>query len=112
MMQQRQGDVLLRPTTVQPSARAKTIRDHGRTILAYGEMTGHAHEVIPTVADPDPVAAQELFEEPDGTRLLVVRRPCALRHEEHDPIALDVGMTYEVIRQSEWSLDQVRRVAD
>lgn len=111
----RQGDVLLRPTTKRPSAQAKTITDHGRVILAYGEVTGHAHVAVadlPVTNNPDPVAPCELFEEPDGTRLLVVRRPSSLVHDEHDRIGLDAGSTYEVIRQCEWSLDDVRQVAD
>lgn len=113
--QLRQGDVILLRTRKRPSAAAKAVIDQGRTILAYGEVTGHAHQVVecePATADnADPVPAQQLFEEPDGTRLLVIQRPCALQHEEHDRIALGLG-TYEVRRQAEWSLDQVRQVAD
>lgn len=112
----RQGDVILIPSKRKPSEKAKRILDQGRTILAYGEVTGHAHEVIaaalPTVdTDDDAVPAQELFQEPDGSRLLVCRVPCELRHEEHGPIALK-ATTYEVRRQTEWSLDQARQVAD
>jgi hypothetical protein len=111
----RQGDVILIPSTRQPSAQAQRVIDHGRTILAYGEVTGHAHEVV-TVAPgevpvDDEVPAQELFQEPDGSRLLVCRVPCEVRHQEHAPIALD-ATTYEVRRQTEWSLDQARQVAD
>lgn len=123
----RQGDVLLIPTTRRPTDRARRVTDQGRVILAYGEVTGHAHEVIggvlavqaapdgPTVivpADPDPVPACELFEEPNGTRLLVLARPGVLRHEEHAPTALDGGSRFEIRPQVEWSLDDVRAVAD
>lgn len=110
----RQGDVLVRATTRQPSAEAKPILDHGRVILAYGEVTGHAHEVVPAapaIGDPDPVPEQQLFEEPDGTRLLVVRRDAELRHEEHGRIDLPTG-TYEVIRQNEYTPAAIRNVAD
>jgi hypothetical protein len=110
----RQGDVYLQPTTKKPSAQAKPVRDAGRVILAYGEVTGHSHEVIldaPTIDNPDPIAPMELFEEPDGSRLLVVRQPATLRHQEHDPLTLALG-TYRVIRQCEWSLDDVQQVAD
>lgn len=124
----RQGDVLLRPTTKTPSAAAKRITDQGRVILAYGEVTGHYHEVIASparecasdvlyqanaaAADHDPVAPCELFEEPDGTRILVLSRPASLKHDEHSPAALDGAVNFEVIRQCEWSLDDVRQVAD
>lgn len=106
----RQGDVLLVPTTQKPSAQARRIADSGRVILAYGEVTGHAHEVI-GVNNADPVPAMELFEEPDGTRLLVIQHPAELRHEEHGAIALGGG-TFEVRRQSEYSPEMVRQVAD
>lgn len=113
----RQGDVLLVPTTKVPSAEAKRVTDQGRVILAYGEVTGHSHQVIAaepvTVTDnPDPVAPCELFEEPDGTRILVLSRPSVLKHDEHVPAALAGGAAFEVIRQCEWSLDDVRQVAD
>lgn len=113
----RQGDVLIQKTRKRPSASAKVVADHGRVILAYGEVTGHAHEVV-TAAPPvpgrrtrDDVPAQQLFEEPDGTRLLVVRGPAMLRHEEHAPLVIPTG-TYEVIRQREYSPEAIRNVAD
>lgn len=115
MMRQiiRQGDVLIKPTRKRPSSAAKAVADHGRTILAYGEVTGHAHEVItdapPAIADDVPT--QQLFEEPDGTRLLVVRGSVTLRHEEHAPLTIPEG-TYEVIRQREYSPTEIRSVAD
>lgn len=107
----RQGDVLVKRTRKRPSEGAKAVSDQGRTILAYGEVTGHAHQVVAAVATDDPVPAQQLFEEPDGTRLLVVRRDAELRHEEHGTIALARG-TYEVIRQVEYSPAEIRTVAD
>jgi hypothetical protein len=116
----RQGDVILIPTTKGPTAAAKTILDQGRTILAYGEQTGHAHEVVPAgpahidrlTHNDDRVPAQQLFEEPDGTRLLVIKAPCALTHQEHGPADLAPGVTYRVVRQVEWDAEQIRRVAD
>ena len=110
----RQGDVLIRKTRKKPSAGATHVLDNGRTILAYGEVTGHAHEVIteaPPMTGDDAVPAQQLFEEPDGTRLLVVRGPVMLRHEEHAPLSIPEG-TYEVIRQREYSPEAIRSVAD
>lgn len=109
----RQGDVLVKKTRKKVSQDARHVLDQGRTILAYGEVTGHAHEVI---ADTPPqtgdvVPAQQLFEEPDGTRLLVVRGPATLRHEEHAPLQIPAG-TYEVIRQVEYTPEATRNVAD
>lgn len=106
----RQGDVLLVPTTQRPSAKAKSINERGRIILAHGEVTGHQHEVI-GIDNADPVPAMELFEEPDGTRLLVISQPSELRHDEHGRIPLAPG-GYTVIRQSEYDPIAVRQVAD
>lgn len=111
----RQGDVLLRRTNKKPTATAKTVLDEGRVILAYGEVTGHAHQVITAediaVDNRDDVPAQQLFEESDGSRLLVITQPSLLRHEEHDRIDLPVG-NYEVIRQSEYTPAAIVNVAD
>lgn len=123
----RQGDVLLIPTRKKPTSRAVTVAtDAGRVILAYGEVTGHAHQVIGGVLaasaepdgqivivpeDPDPVPAMELFEEPDGSRILVVRRDALVRHQEHAPLVLPPG-GYEVRRQREYSPEAIRNVAD
>lgn len=108
--QVRQGDVYLRPTTQKPSAKAKRVTDNGRVILAYGEVTGHAHEVI-GVDNDDAVPAMELFLEPDGTRILVVKRDALLRHEEHGRIDLAPG-GYRVIQQREYHPEAIRNVAD
>lgn len=110
----RQGDVLVRPTKRQPTAEAKRVTDNGRVILAYGEVTGHAHEVIGVgagVDNADAVPAMELFEEPDGSRILVVKWDAVLKHEEHGAINLAPG-GYEVVRQREYSPEAIRNVAD
>lgn len=110
----RQGDVFLRPTTDRPSAQARKVTDKGRVILAYGEVTGHAHEVIGVstgVDNADPVPAMELFQEPDGRRLLVVNRASEMRHEEHGKIAIPAG-GYEVVQQREYTPEAIRNVQD
>lgn len=76
------------------SATSKDLREHGRIILAHGEVTGHCHEVLAETALDLPAA--EYFEEPDGRRILLVTRPCVLRHDEHAPIALDPARPVQV----------------
>jgi len=114
-------------------AAAKDIRENGRVILAHGELTGHHHEVVDASAVLDPaeveIPAADFFEEPDGRRVLLVNRPCVLRHQEHAPIALDpaIGVqarqgdvllnpigpgAWAVIRQREYSPEEIRNVAD
>lgn len=114
----------------QKANNTKDLRELGRVILAHGEVTGHAHEVI--VADETTdvdLPAAEFFEEPDGRRVLLVTRPCVLRHEEHGAIALNPAVpemvrqgdvlllpigcgAWEVKRQREYSPEKVRNVAD
>ena len=107
---------------------AKDMREHGRIILAHGEVTGHVHEVC-AVATGDTLPAAEFFEEPDGRRVLLLLRPCVLRHQEHGPIALDPAAPVQVrqgdlllnpigagawlvIRQREYAPDAIRNVVD
>jgi len=100
--QYRQGDVLLHPIAALPST-AKRVTVERRIVLAEGEVTGHAHAIEAT---PD----VELYEL-EGTLYLRVLETVPLKHEEHAEIAVSPG-TYEVKRQVEEWMDEVRRVAD
>ena len=114
-------------------AQARDLKEQGRVILAHGEVTGHAHEVVDAIATLDPaelvIPAADFFEEPDGRRVLLVNRPCDLQHQEHGRIALDpanptqvrqgdvllqpIGPgAWQVIRQREYSPEAIRQVAD
>ena len=66
-----------KPTTV------KDLRASGRVILAHGEATGHAHEIVAVDAEPGEIPAAEFFEEPSGRRVLMVLRRCELTHQDH-----------------------------
>ena len=117
---------------VRPTA-TRDLREGGRIILAHGEVTGHCHEVIEAESDSTidtEIPAAQYFEEPGtGRRVLLVTRPCVLRHDEHHRIALDpekpvqvrqgdvflnpIGTgAWEVIRQREYAPEAIRRVAD
>lgn len=106
----RQGDVLVETVQKPKALGALVPLDRGRVILAYGEVTGHAHAVMAEEEIADLPAAQ-LFEAPGGERYLLVDRPCALVHEEHGRIALAPG-AYRVVRQREYSPEAIRNVAD
>ena len=101
----RQGDVLLERVNDIPAGLTTVPRDDGRVILAYGEVTGHAHAVV---GDVEFLAADlEDLEE----RFLRVEGEAAIVHEEHDTIALPSG-NYRVVRQREYTPEQIRTVAD
>lgn len=103
MKQARQGDVYLRRVEEVPAGAKPVERDGGRVVLAYGEVTGHAH----AIADEH----VELLETADGARLLVAETEAFLRHEEHDTVTIPPGI-YEVRRQREYTPEAIRTVAD
>jgi len=106
----RQGDVVVRPCADAVRS-GQAVSDAGRVILAYGEVTGHAHEVVDAQPGNEVLPPAALFEQPDGRRFLFVDRPCLLCHQEHGPIALAPG-SYEVVRQREYSPEAIRNVTD
>lgn len=100
----RQGDVLVVPTTTIPADATPVARDQGRVILAYGEVTGHAH----ALTEPD----AQLWETPDGRRYLKVEAEAKLHHEEHSTLPIAPGV-HEVIIQREYDdANEWRRVVD
>jgi len=100
----RQGDVLIVPVKKIPKGnRVGCDRDRGRLILAHGEATGHAH----AIASPN----ASLFEVAGKVYLSVDGDCVTLDHEEHAKITLPRG-DYEIIRQREYSPEEIRNVAD
>lgn len=102
----RQGDVLIVPIEKLPGGLEAVKREGGRVILAHGEMTGHAHAIKDKRAalfrDPK-LAAIFMHVSGDG--------PVALEHDEHSTINVPPG-DYQVIRQREYSPEEIRNVAD
>jgi hypothetical protein len=98
-------DTYRRPT------HTRDLRENRRVILAHGEATGHAHEVVLAI-DPDhaTLSPAEFFEEPTGRRVLLIDRPCQLRHEEHAAIALNPA-THAQVRQGDVLLEPIGRGA-
>ena len=99
----RQGDVFVERVKSIPADLTPKTRDRGRIVLAYGEVTGHAHALDETLA--------ELFENQAGVLYLKLGEVGHLRHEEHATITLEPGV-YRVTHQREYSPEAIRRVAD
>jgi hypothetical protein len=87
----RQGDVLLQKVEQLPEGLVP-VNSEGRIVLAYGEVTGHAHALATTHA--------ELFTR-QGDRYLKIKPGAQLVHEEHATIALPEGF-YKVVQQREY----------
>lgn len=105
--QYRQGDVFVRRIQSIPAEARPSQRDQNRVILAYGEVTGHAHQI----ATPDAVGAV-LLTVAESATFLRLSKKAQLVHEEHAAIDLPAG-EYEVILQREFvdDMDPIR-VAD
>lgn len=97
----RQGDVLVIPYS-GPIKGEPVKPDNGRTILAYGEVTGHAHALDSKLATMYRWEGDTLLEVTDGA---------VLRHEEHTHIPLPAG-NYRVLIQKEYTPEAIRNVAD
>ncbi len=99
----RQGDVLLKKIDGGEYNGKKTKSSkENRIVLAYGEVTGHAHAIYDEGA---------ILTETENQRFLEIVKPLTLDHEEHDSIALEPGF-YEVIQQREYSPERIRKVVD
>lgn len=77
-----------------------------RVVLAFGETTGHAHAFY----EPQKV---ELIKNPDieETKLVIKASGAKLEHEEHATHTFEPGIG-EVIQQSEYTMGEIKRVAD
>lgn len=105
----RQGDVLITRIAAAPAHLTLRPRDNGRVILAYGEVTGHAH-AVDVATDPDAA----IFDDPtaeDGSFFLRIASATGVLHEEHGRIDLLPG-DYRVTRQREYTPEAIRNVAD
>lgn len=97
--QYRQGDVWLELIDSLPAGLKKY---DGDIILAYGEVTGHAHR-IKTGAD--------MWLAENGQKYLQITEATQLLHEEHSAIQLTEGL-YKITQQKEYSPAEIRNVAD
>ena len=103
MKMYRQGDVLLCAVKGIPKT-AKKQETENRIVLAYGEVTGHAHAI-------EDLEAVDVYVGPEGRLYLRVKAPVTVRHEEHAPITLPGGV-YERIIQREYAPEAIRNVQD
>lgn len=88
--QYRHGDLLIEPVAKVPSGTKKTKKSKER-ILAYGEVTGHAHRLSAGVVT-----------ELNGVTYFTTEVETTLTHEEHGPITFKPG-AYKVTHQREYS---------
>jgi hypothetical protein len=102
-IQYRQGDVLLVKVDMDAVPKGAVQQDaDGRIVLAYGEVTGHAHAIDANFAALYQWKSDRILEAKPGARLV---------HEEHNAIDLAPGY-YKVIQQREYEPGSYRTVVD
>jgi hypothetical protein len=105
----RQGDVKIKMISSLPEGTKTDAKDKGVAVLAYGEVTGHKHQVIEgqvnfyTIEDSINMFSPKYLEVISETAIVV--------HEEHTQIPLVKGI-YEISIQREYSPEEIRNVAD
>lgn len=106
----RQGDVLIELIPTE-EVNGPEIKDGKRTVLAYGEVTGHAHAF--SDEDSDVALVERSSTEGVKERLLKVgEKGGTLRHEEHSHIKFAPNTTHRVIQQKEFNQFLIRNVMD
>lgn len=101
-----QGDVVITQIMDFPAGERTIDSQMEKKILAYGEVTGHAHQLV------DSDNAVEAFRILNKIYLNVLA-PVCLRHEEHNPFVIPPGK-YEIgiVRETDHLAKITRAVAD
>ncbi len=99
----RQGDVLLQQVKSLPKG-AKDETPQGRIVLAFGEVTGHAHAI-----ENEHKSCR--YWSAEGERFLQVLTTSELRHEEHSTVTLPPGI-YKLPSQVQYTPAALVRVTD
>jgi hypothetical protein len=103
----RQGDVLLVEVLSIP-ANARRVASKKRAVLAEGEVTGHAH--VLRAAEVEEYAVTDTEER--FYRIMAANGMVGLlTHEEHSTLEIPPG-DYQLVRQREYSPEEIRRVSD
>jgi len=101
----RQGDVILVEVKAIPKG-AKDVTPKGALVLAYGEVTGHAHKF------KEDAEGLRMYQADSGERYIhVAGITLDLVHEEHSTVRVPKGK-YLVPNQVEYTPAELRRVAD
>ena len=97
----RQGDLLFKAVKVIPKGGKKRVSGY----ILEGEVTGHIHRVAELEAAEVLEVGEELFLSvtADGGVSIV--------HEDHKTLELPPG-NYEIVRQREYSPEEIRNVVD
>jgi hypothetical protein len=111
-VQFRQGDVLvvMDPVAQIPDdAKEIVVQDQRGIILAYGEVTGHAHAVELETEEGGKLNAR--YWDAGAERFIQVLSRSTLKHEEHSAIVLEPGLYRQAFQTEDYGAER-RPVAD
>jgi hypothetical protein len=100
MKMYRQGDLLFKEVKCIPEG--GKVRKSGH--ILEGEVTGHVHRVAE-------LEQAEVLEVGEGLFVSVSENGVSVIHEDHKTVELPPG-NYEVVRQREYSPEEIRNVQD
>lgn len=99
----RQGDfVFVRVNEAPPQDAIAEKRTNGKTIVGYGEATGHHHAIASRGAKI--VAVGDM-------RWIVASEPVEITHQEHHVITLPAGV-WTVVQERTYHAGNIQRVVD
>lgn len=115
----RQGDVLLVAIDEIPADATECSKDqHGLAVLAYGEVSGHAHLIEETAAAP-----VRYLRNREGERFLSLLGQTLIKHgnltnlgiqpntQDHSALLLSQGKLQQAFQVEDFG-EEIRRVAD
>jgi len=100
----RHGDVVINKVE-----ELKGFNPRKNNVLAYGEVTGHSHKVLPKTKED----IVEVFENEKGELAFRVNGVAVVTHEEHKTIEIGTGI-YRINQEREYDYFQLesRKVID
>ena len=105
----RHGDLAIKQIDKLPKE-AKVNKSTDRLVLAYGEVTGHKHQVKSLTDD----TLVNVWKDLKNTYVQVEKGKAELVHEEHDTITFDIGPIYivKIQRERDPFTESIRQVQD
>lgn len=107
--QARQGDIFFR--VVSKNDVPSSVKKHESHILAYGEVTGHSHQIMsPSISE-----MESYVDDKGDIYVLSPKEEIKIGHDEHDVVVLPSKEWICISRQREYdplAAEKERRVAD
>lgn len=112
-MNYQQGDVLVKKIDAIPKGAVKKEYREGYSVLAWGEITGHAHCLVENKTELFEFNQQMFLRVKEDTDLLHQKLNGSKAVDAHTPITLPKGDYYiGIVKEYDYFTDEARYVAD